>query len=531
MSNVYLVGMMGAGKTTTGKSLASRLGLGFLDLDTFIALNTGLEPADWIQSRGEEAFRDAEFQALKIVANLRCTVVATGGGTPLYPGARELMQDTGTVLWLDAPAARLWKRVHSSNNRPLAACENAFLGLYQERRPVYAAAGQRVDASSDPDRVVQAIMEILKRTTRRFHLSPPLQVVGRAGSYPVLQLSSVAGAGERLSSMCPGPFLVVAPPLVFSLYGEELRRGLESAGAQTSYYLIPDGEENKNLDTVGLLYQAFADRRFPRTGTVVALGGGVTGDVAGFAAATYQRGTGLAHVPTTLLAQVDSSVGGKTGVNLPQGKNLVGAFYAPVASLLVPRVVTTLPPAVYRQGLAEVAKCALLAGEEFLCWLEQHAAALATAEPGAVSEAVYRSCRLKADLVSQDELDRGVRRWLNLGHTLAHALEAASGYSLAHGDAVAAGLVWAADLSELTGRAAPGLSDRVRVLLDRLGLPLPRPPVSAGDLLSYMELDKKRDQGGLQLVLLDAPGQPVVTNAVTTYWIRAALDRLQEVVS
>lgn len=532
MNNVYLVGMMGAGKTSAGRRLARRLGLAFLDLDHLVTLETGMEPGRCIRQQGEPAFRAAELRALERVARLRATVVATGGGAVLSQRGRELLCASGQVFWLDAPEEVLWGRVAGCDQRPLARDRDQFLALYIKRRPLYADTGRRVDAAEPLDAVVGAMLRLLPPPVHQAEPAEPLEVRWSGGAYPVEQLPSVRAAGEWLAARQDGPFMMVAPPVVAALFADELGRGLGSRGAAVAQALVPDGEEHKTLATVEGLYHALAAARLPRGGTVVALGGGVTGDVAGFAAATYLRGTALAQVPTTLLAQVDSSIGGKTGVNLPAGKNLVGAFHQPVASLLVPACLLTLPADEYRQGLAEVVKCALLAGDPFLDWLEWHTADLSARAPAAVARAVYLSCRLKAGLVAADERDHGPRRHLNLGHTLAHALEATSGYgSLGHGDAVALGLVWACLLSADELGAPEALARRVTVLLRRLGLPLALPAHDPAQVLEYMGQDKKRDQAGLQLVLLEAPGRPVVRSGVSRARLLAALGQLEEVIA
>ena len=522
MKNLYLIGMMGSGKSHWGKTLALDLGRPFLDLDEYLTQKTGLSPAQWLEQGPEPAFRQQEWAALCEVASLRWTVIATGGGTPLSRQARTLMTRTGDILWLDAPEDTLWARSQENGSRrPLARDEVSFKSLYQERRPLYAEMGRRVDTHRPPEEVFNDLRNG-QSTLPHAPSAPKLTAPAASGDYPVKQVSSVEHAGlwirERL---CP-PFMIVAPALVFSLYGHALVSALGTDEAL--HCIIPDGEEHKTLGTVERLYHRFLEASLHRSSTVIALGGGVTGDMVGFAAATYLRGLPLVQLPTTLLAQVDSSVGGKVGVNLEAGKNLVGSFYAPRASLQVTSTLHSLPDEVYRQGLAEIVKCALLKGEEHLSWLEANALALSQREPNVLHGAIYAANKLKANIVRSDEYDTGSRHVLNLGHTLAHALETSLGYgNIGHGDAVAYGLQWALCLSP-----ARHLYPRVRKLLLDLGFPPHWPQGDANEILSHLAQDKKRSSQGLTLVLLNDPGMPRLETGITfetmkRAWNEAAL--------
>jgi 3-dehydroquinate synthase len=317
--------------------------------------------------------------------------------------------------------------------------------------------------------------------------------------------------------------LVVSNEVVGPLYLAPLLRGL--AGKRIAELLLPDGEQHKTLGVAARIFDALVAGRMNRDACIVALGGGVVGDMAGFAAACYQRGVDCVQVPTTLLAQVDSSVGGKTGVNHPGGKNLIGAFHQPRAVVSDIATLTTLPARELRAGLAEVIKYGLVADRVFLDWLDSNLEAILALERSALEHAIRRSCEIKAEIVAADEREHGRRALLNLGHTFGHAFEAATGYGeWLHGEAVAAGMALAADLSRRMGWLDERDVVRVRNLLQRAGLPVAAPGIGAARALELMGMDKKVLAGRIRLVLLRRPGEGVVSDDYPTEALHATLD-------
>ncbi len=347
-------------------------------------------------------------------------------------------------------------------------------------------------------------------------------------SYPIYVGEGVLGRGELLSSHIRGrQVAVVSNDVVAPLYLNALRDGLAD-GRQLDVFLMADGEAQKSLATYTALMDFLLEHRHNRSTTVIALGGGVVGDLAGFAAATFQRGVDFIQVPTTLLAQVDSSVGGKTAVNHPLGKNMIGAFHQPRCVIADTSVFRTLPDREYRAGLAEVVKYGVISDAAFFEWLEREAQPLAAREPAAVDFAVRRSCEIKAQVVAADERESGVRAILNFGHTFGHALETLTGYTrLLHGEAVAVGMVMAADLSVRQNMLGAADARRISTLLVRMGLPVAPPRLTSEDMIAAMGMDKKVQDGRLRLVLADAIGSVVVTEAVDP----AALTRTLTVVT
>ncbi|MDH4311036.1 MAG: 3-dehydroquinate synthase [Gammaproteobacteria bacterium] len=316
--------------------------------------------------------------------------------------------------------------------------------------------------------------------------------------------------------------LVVTNETVGPLYSARLLAGL--AGKRVRTVELPDGERHKTLTVLERVFDALVEARMNRDACVVALGGGVIGDMAGFAAACYQRGVDFVQVPTTLLAQVDSAVGGKTGVNHPGGKNLIGAFHQPRAVLSDLGTLRTLPPRELRAGLAEVIKYGLIDDAAFLAWIESSVDALLALDMDALAQAVRRSCEIKARIVAADEREHGQRALLNLGHTFGHAIETAAGYGeWLHGEAVALGMLLAADLSQRLGYIDTADATRVRELLRRAGLPIEAPAIGAARALELMGMDKKVLQGRLRLVLLREIGAGIVTGDYPADALQATL--------
>ncbi|ALH94994.1 3-dehydroquinate synthase [Acinetobacter equi] len=306
--------------------------------------------------------------------------------------------------------------------------------------------------------------------------------------------------------------MIVTNETVAPLYLKHYVTALEALGKKVSTCILPDGEKYKNIEHLNLIFDALLEAGFNRDCTVLALGGGVIGDMAGFASACFQRGVYFIQVPTTLLSQVDSSVGGKTGINHPLGKNMIGAFQQPQVVLADMAQLKTLPPRELSAGLAEVIKYALLGDAEFLTWLEEHMDKLVQGDETLLAEAVYRSCAHKARIVANDEKEQGERALLNLGHTFGHAIESYLGYGeWLHGEAVATGMVMAADLSCKMGWISQNDLERTRKIIARAKLPIVCPQIPLDDFLGYMAHDKKVLNGQLRLILMKNIGQAVIT--------------------
>ncbi len=317
---------------------------------------------------------------------------------------------------------------------------------------------------------------------------------------------------------------IVTNTTVAPLYLDKLSKMLAEAGVKITPIILPDGEAYKNSETLNKIYDALLENHCERSTTLIALGGGVIGDLTGYAAATFLRGVPFIQIPTTLLSQVDSSVGGKTGINHPLGKNMIGAFYQPQAVLADIDTLQTLPPREFSAGVAEVVKYGLIRDADFFDWLETNVEKLMGLDEAVLSYAIYRSCQNKAEVVARDEHENGERALLNLGHTFGHAIENAMGYGVwLHGEAVAAGMMMAADLSRRMGWLSHQEVERIHALLTKAKLPLDAPQLGVEKYLALMQLDKKVADGKIRLILQQGIGKSVITSDYDVEKLRETL--------
>ncbi len=517
--HVALVGMPGSGKTRFGKELAPRLGLPFLDIDAAIEAREGIAVAAIFAERGEAGFRLAERAAIAAALEGPPAVLALGGGAFADPHTHALVRRGARTLWLRASLETLATRVGTGTKRPLLGDDplGALARLLPLREPYYSRADHVLDGELSPDlRAAQAVAVLAQAPpVERVPVGPPGYEVlvgpgllGQAGGH-----IRAAGAWRRA--------LIVGDANVAPLYADALEASLANAGLRAERTIVPAGEASKSWDGLRTLVEGFAAARLARTDLVVALGGGVVGDLTGFAAAIYMRGLDWVQVPTTLLAQVDSSVGGKTAIDLAAGKNLAGAFHDPALVLADTDTLATLPLREMRSGYAEVVKYGLLGDARFFEWLEDHGAAVLAREPGPLAEAVAHCVRMKAQIVTDDPHEHGRRAVLNLGHTFGHALEAECGFgdTLTHGEAVALGCAMAFRFSEARDLCPPMHVARAREVLREAGLPTRLSDVhhafDADALVERMRGDKKAGSGGaLTFILAHGIGAAFVARDV-----------------
>jgi len=449
-------------------------------------------------------------------------VIATGGGTLVDPANRALMLGSGTVVCLTCDVDEILRRVNGGSNpdRPLldvADPRAEIERLLGVRREAYGAIPWQIDttALSIPE-VVARVVEIASVITL------PVRYPG--GQYDIHVgngLLAYVGGLLRAAGVLSGTTVaVVSNPDVAPLYGAQVDTVLRSAGLRSFACSIPDGEQHKTLASVTALFDQFLSGGLDRSGAVLSLGGGVTGDVAGFAAATFMRGIRFVQVPTTLLAMVDASVGGKTGVDLPQGKNLVGAFKQPALVVIDPTVLATLPMEEIRSGVAEVIKHGVIGAPDLFVELET---ATCSTQYAIRNTQIARSLRVKIAVVEEDPFEGDRRAVLNLGHTVGHALERLSGFTLRHGPAVGIGMVAAAQIAAELGRASPSLADRIEGLLSAWGLPVRCPPFEADAIWEAMAHDKKRRGRRLRWVLPRAVGEVEIVEDVPHHIVKSVL--------
>ncbi|HEY4043645.1 MAG TPA: 3-dehydroquinate synthase [Rhodopila sp.] len=516
--SIVLVGLMGAGKTSIGRRLAARLGLPFRDADQEIELAAGCTIPELFARYGESAFRDGERRVIRRLLAGDPMVLAFGGGAFMDEKTREATRAEAVTIWLRCSLPTLLRRVATRDNRPLlngVDREDTLRRLMEARHSVYAEADLIVDCGDEPpDHTTTSVMNALLawKPARRLHVVLP------STSYDVVIGDNLLSrAGALLASRLPQKrAVVVTDQAVASLHLQTLLGGLAETAIDATAIIVKGGEASKSMDTYADVVDQLLDARVERRTAVIALGGGVVGDLAGFAAATTLRGLPFVQMPTTLLSQVDSSVGGKTGINTGRGKNLVGAFYQPITVLADTGTLASLPPRELRAGYAEVAKAGLIGDAAFFSWCERHGRDVVSGDRDAQAEAIKRACAFKAAVVGDDEREakpNDGRALLNLGHTFGHALEAEYGYDggLLHGEGVAIGLGLAFKLSARLGLCAPEDVQRVTDHVASVGLPADLSMLnrrfSAAALIGHMRRDKKMRDGALHFVLAGGIGQ------------------------
>lgn len=489
MSHIFLYGPPGTGKSTVGRILARHLKLPFVDLDRVVESNAGLSIPQLMAQQGEETFRDLETSALKKVIRQDESVIALGGGALLRNENRNLIETHGKVLLLMAELETLFKRLNeSSRKRPLLAggLLEKLSSLLENRREHYNSFPLRlvVDQGTAEANAFRAQIVL-----GRFHLSA-------MGEYDVF-----VQRVDQLSSLLDGrglnrPIIVTDENVAF--HAEKLVASLNKISLKPHILTVPPGEESKNLNTVSFLWKSFLENGLDRKSSVIAFGGGAISDMAGFAASTYMRGINWVAIPTTLLSMVDASLGGKTGIDLPEGKNLVGSFHPPKLVLADTHLLKTLPEQELISGLAEVVKHGILSDPELfnLC-----ARGLDCIKEN-LEQIVKRAMAVKIKIIEEDPYEKGIRATLNLGHTVGHAVELVSKFRLRHGEAVAIGMVSEARYSERIGMASRGLADEIAHVLSSIGLPVHIPnELSRDEILRVMKVDKKKNVQAIRFAL------------------------------
>ncbi|MBV8625569.1 MAG: 3-dehydroquinate synthase [Herbaspirillum sp.] len=579
--SIFLVGLMGAGKTTIGRALAKKLNKRFVDSDHEIEARTGATIPVIFEIEGEESFRRREAEIIRELSTQPDIVLATGGGAILRAENRENLKKGGTVVYLRASINQILQRTGRDKNRPLlqtADPRRKLEELSRQRDPLYRDVADFVVETNRPNVqfLVQTIISHLELSPKEDASQPSpdadetividtdtdssdstLIIEGAHGAAPTIvgsmnqttSLPADTGSTDSIGSSAVAPITlnvdlgersypihigrgllddasllpryvagkrvaIVTNDKVGPLYLEKLSRTLRQAGKQVTEIVLPDGEEEKNWASLMTIFDRLLADKCDRKTTLVALGGGVIGDLTGFAAASYMRGVPFVQVPTTLLSQVDSSVGGKTGINHPLGKNMIGAFYQPQAVIADTATLHTLPARELSAGIAEVIKHGAIIDAPFFDWIEANVAQLVAKDDAALAYAIQRSCEIKADVVRQDEREGGLRAILNFGHTFGHAIENGLGYGeWLHGEAVGCGMVMAADLSHRLGYIDAATRERIRNVTAAAGLPTRAPDLGTERWLELMEVDKKNEGGQIKFILIKPLGSPLITNA------------------
>jgi 3-dehydroquinate synthase len=481
MKHIFLYGPPGTGKSTVGKKLAHNLKLPFIDLDRVIETNAGKSIPQIMEKQGELAFRDLESAALKKLLHEKESIVALGGGALLRDENRNFVESNGKVLLLMAELSTLLERLHyESGNRPLLAGDlrEKLSSLLNKRREHYNSFPMHIHVDG---KTAEQNAHHAQVVLGRHHLSA-------MGEYDAI----VGQVSDLINFPMQNP-IIVTDENVAKFHLEKMQNLL-----QAKVVIIPAGEEHKNLETISFLWKAFLENGLDRKSVAIALGGGVLSDMAGFAASTYMRGIAWVGVPTTLLSMVDASLGGKTGFDLPEGKNLIGAFYPPKLVLADPQLLGTLPEAELISGMAEVVKHGIISDPELfsLClrgldWVKNN-----------LEEVVKRAMAVKIKVIEEDPYEKGIRAALNLGHTVGHAVELVSKFKLRHGEAIAIGTVAEAKYAARVGLAGDGLVEAVTESFRALGLPIQIPKaMPREEIIRAMRVDKKKTAKAIRFAL------------------------------
>ena len=530
---IVLIGLMGAGKTAIGRRLAKRLELAFVDADQEIEAAAGMTISEIFELHGEQDFRNGEQKVIARLLKDGPQVLATGGGAFMNSQTRRRIGRKAISIWLKADVGLLMRRVKKRSHRPLLKTGNpeaVMRKLADERYPVYAQADITVDCRDvslsamvgDVLRTIHANLDVMKSKNLKDE-GICLDVELGERSYPIfIGDGLLQQAGKLVADLLPRPkTVIVTDENVADAQLAVLEASLKGQGIDSRPIIVPAGESTKSYRQLAELCDGLLAAGVERDDVVIAFGGGVVGDLAGFASAILRRGVNFIQIPTSLLAQVDSSVGGKTGINSRHGKNLIGAFHQPIAVIADIAVLDTLPRRQLLSGYAEVVKYGLLGDRQFFSWLEENGARIIAGDGQARIRAISHSCQAKADIVARDEKEQGVRALLNLGHTFGHALEAATGYSerLLHGEGVAIGMVLAFRFSEHKGLMQRGRAARAAEHLASVNLPTGLGDIDgdlpdAETLLNFMRQDKKAKQGKMVFILARDIGDSFVDTTV-----------------
>ncbi len=550
---------MGCGKSSVGKRLAARLGLPFVDADEEIERAAAKTITEIFTDHGEDIFREGERKVIARLLQNGPQVLATGGGAYMHSETRQKIRDEAISIWLRAELPVLLRRVSKRDTRPLLRSANpeaTMRKLMDARYPVYAQADLTVESRDEPHEHI--VGEIITRLAERFSIAAnerqttletdaPMSDAHPPHTTPAVRTVNVNLGSRSYDVMIGAALLRQAGPLIKARLGQvrcgvvtdanvashhlsTLEASLKSQGMFAGSIVLTPGEATKSFRELGPLCERLLEMGLERGDIVIPLGGGVIGDLAGFAAGILRRGVRFVQIPTSLLAQVDSSVGGKTGINTPQGKNLIGLFHQPHLVIADTDVLKTLPAREVRAGYAEVVKYGLLGDADFFAWLEQHWRSVLGHDATDLTLAVQTSVKAKAAIVARDETETGDRALLNLGHTFGHALEAWTGFSsrLLHGEAIAIGMCLAFRLSEQLGLSPKGTAERVAVHFQAVGLPtrlgdIPGAKADADELMRLMAQDKKVSRGRLTFILVRGIGQAFVTRDADPAQVRAFL--------
>ncbi len=534
MRNIFLTGLSGSGKTTVGRILVQRLNKPFLDTDALVEAACGTSISSIFSRHGEDYFRDCETRVLaRAASTVGGAIIATGGGIVVRPANRVLMKEQGERIYLQVDPATALERLHAQRAAALARGDTpeirpllsgpdllaSLKALLSARSAWYEEADFNLSIQDkSAERVAQEILAMLIGSGKLDAVPPITRHIRVGEGYDaVVDWGGLGRLGQYLAQLrLPPRIFLVTDSNIHDLYTPAILQSLSRAGFEPLLYSLSAGEASKSQHQLNAIYDWLVERHAERREAIVALGGGVVGDLAGYAAATYLRGVPLVQVPTSLLAQVDAAIGGKTGINHPRGKNLIGAFYQPRLVLADPATLLTLPARERTEGWAEVVKYGMILDAELFAQLEANADLLRdfTRPPAELlCRLIARCIALKASIIEEDEREQGRRAILNYGHTVGHALENVAGYGQwLHGEAVSLGMIIAAAIAQQAGMIAEADIIRQRQLLAALGLPTAYDgPVQASTILAATQVDKKVASKQVRWIMPQSIGEVIVS--------------------
>ncbi|MBI4843500.1 MAG: 3-dehydroquinate synthase [Nitrospirae bacterium] len=516
---------MGTGKTSVGRELSLKLGYDFVDSDLLIENREGMPISLIFKNKGEDYFRQIESEAVEEISGRDNIVIATGGGVIKNNRNLQNLRRRGLIFCLTAGPEVILRRVMlEGGKRPLLDVKEPLeeiKKLLSEREEFY----RKSDAFIQTDFITPA--EAADNIISSLGLDSERVAVGLGErSYEIIIGSGLLSkAGMRLREFRPSKVFIVSNETIFPIFGKTILESLNKEGISPEIFIMPDGEEHKKLEWAERIYGRLLESGFDRGSMIIALGGGVVGDLAGFVAATYMRGIKYIQVPTTLLSQVDSSVGGKTGVNHPLGKNMIGAFHQPSLVIMDTDTLTSLPVREFRAGMAEVIKYGIMYDSELFNYIDEKREDIFSLGASLIP-VIKRSCEIKADVVSQDERESGLRAILNFGHTVGHAIETATGYTrYLHGEAVAIGMRYASDLAVKLGIFDEDSAVKVKELIRSCGLPADIPSdIGISDVINAMSVDKKAIAGNIRFVLPEKIGSVRIVDGIERRVIKEVME-------
>lgn len=525
--NIILTGMMGVGKTTIGEKLAQKLNLDFLDLDQYIEKKTQLKITQIFSKYGEPYFRRLEKNFCKEIAQKRNLVISTGGKTLLNKENLKIFSSSGIIITLLSSPDIILKRIQKGGNaRPLLASSQSkkFYEIYRKRELHYLNLPNKIDTTSlNKEKVVDEILKLIKGQVKKIEMT-----LGGNRSSVIVKKGLVNDIGSCLKDTIQEKrVFILSDNKVFGIHGKKILKELERIHLKSSVFLLQPGERQKNIRTAEKIYHWLLKERASRSSVLVCFGGGVISDLGGYTASTFHRGVKLVNIPTTLLSQIDASIGGKNGINLQETKNQIGTFYFPSLILIDPLFLITLDTQYMKEGMIEAMKAGIIGDHKLFLIIKKNANQVILKDLKLLEEVIKRAMGVKLNIVHQDPYEKGIRRILNLGHTFGHALEGYFNYGqISHGQAVGLGMICASKMGMLMNIATEKILSEIKEILKVMKMPLYLENLDVSKILSLMECDKKRKEDRISFIIPKKMGEAVTRKNVNKNIITESLKEI-----